>query len=82
MRIIGEKLGRKKTFLIGVTIMSIGAILQSCSYSRAQIIVARLITGAYIPFECLSSSSDHRTTIQASEMGKHISSCKYCLYVC
>ncbi|KAF4622341.1 hypothetical protein D9613_009293 [Agrocybe pediades] len=41
----GEKLGRKKTFLIGVTIMSIGAILQASSFTVAQMIVARLITG-------------------------------------
>ncbi|KAF8229257.1 general substrate transporter [Tricholoma matsutake] len=43
--VVGEKLGRKKTFLIGVTIMSIGAILQTSSYSSAQMIVARLVTG-------------------------------------
>jgi sugar porter (SP) family MFS transporter len=43
--VVGENLGRKKTFLIGVTIMSIGAILQACSYSVIQMIVARLITG-------------------------------------
>ncbi|KJA15910.1 hypothetical protein HYPSUDRAFT_207495 [Hypholoma sublateritium FD-334 SS-4] len=41
----GERLGRKKTFLIGVVIMSIGAILQTCAFSVAQMIVARLITG-------------------------------------
>ncbi|KAF9005150.1 general substrate transporter [Cyathus striatus] len=43
--VFGEQLGRKKTFLIGVTIMSIGAILQTCAFSVAQMIVARLITG-------------------------------------
>ncbi|KAH9475261.1 MFS-type transporter oryC [Psilocybe cubensis] len=41
----GERLGRKKTFLIGVTIMSIGAILQTCSFTVTQMIVARLVTG-------------------------------------
>ncbi|KAJ3510847.1 hypothetical protein NLJ89_g4445 [Agrocybe chaxingu] len=43
--IFGETLGRKKTFMIGVVIMSIGAILQTCAFSVAQMIVARLITG-------------------------------------
>ncbi|KDR72883.1 hypothetical protein GALMADRAFT_252212 [Galerina marginata CBS 339.88] len=43
--VFGERLGRKKTLLIGVIIMSIGAILQMCSFSVAQMIVARLITG-------------------------------------
>jgi MFS family permease len=44
----GEQLGRKKTFLVGVTIMSIGAVLQTCAFSVAQMIVARLITGTNI----------------------------------
>ncbi|KAK2461111.1 hypothetical protein APHAL10511_006890 [Amanita phalloides] len=43
--VIGEPLGRKKTFLIGVVIMSIGAILQISTFSLAQMIVGRLITG-------------------------------------
>lgn len=38
-------MGRKKTFMIGVVIMSIGAILQACAYSVPQMIVARLVTG-------------------------------------
>lgn len=41
----GERTGRKKAFMIGVTIMSIGAVIQVCSFSVAQMIVARLITG-------------------------------------
>ncbi|KAF8631640.1 hypothetical protein AX17_005042 [Amanita inopinata Kibby_2008] len=43
--VFGERLGRKKTFLFGIVIMSIGAILQASSFSVAQIIVARLVTG-------------------------------------
>ncbi|TFK38384.1 general substrate transporter [Crucibulum laeve] len=43
--VFGEQLGRKKTFTIGVVIMSIGAVLQACSFSVAQMIVARLVTG-------------------------------------
>ena len=44
----GENLGRKKSFIIGVVIMSIGAILQTCAFSVPQMIVARLITGVFI----------------------------------
>lgn len=44
----GENLGRKKTFIIGVVIMSIGAIIQTCAFSVPQMIVARLITGVFI----------------------------------
>ncbi|KAJ6632433.1 general substrate transporter [Mycena sp. CBHHK59/15] len=42
---LGEHLGRKKSFMIGVIIMSIGALMQACSYTVSQMIVARLITG-------------------------------------
>ncbi|KAF9447054.1 general substrate transporter [Macrolepiota fuliginosa MF-IS2] len=41
----GERYGRKRTFIFGVIIMSIGAVLQTCAFSVAQMIVARLITG-------------------------------------
>lgn len=42
---LGEKYGRKKTVLLGTTIMTIGAILQISSYSVAQMIVGRIIGG-------------------------------------
>ncbi|KAL9106162.1 MAG: hypothetical protein Q9227_008754 [Pyrenula ochraceoflavens] len=42
---LGEKLGRRKTVLVGTTIMTIGAILQISAYSVAQMIVARIIAG-------------------------------------
>jgi MFS family permease len=42
---VGDWLGRKKTVLIGTTIMSIGAILQITTYSVAQIIVGRIVAG-------------------------------------
>lgn len=40
-----EKLGRKKTVLIGAGTALIGAILQASSYSLAQLIVGRIIAG-------------------------------------
>ena len=42
---IGEKLGRKRTVLIGTTIMAIGAALQTSSYSIAHMIVGRIVSG-------------------------------------
>ncbi|KAF7305439.1 Hexose carrier protein [Mycena chlorophos] len=42
---VGERLGRRKTFLVGVSIMSVGALMQTCSYTVIQMIVARIITG-------------------------------------
>jgi sugar porter (SP) family MFS transporter len=46
----GEQLGRKKSIAIGVVIMIVGAILQATSYSRAQMIVARVVAGAGMGF--------------------------------
>jgi MFS family permease len=42
---IGEALGRKKTILLGTTIMSIGAILQIAAFGVPQMIVGRIIAG-------------------------------------
>ncbi|KAI1184091.1 hexose carrier protein [Nemania serpens] len=42
---IGEKLGRRKTVIIGTVIMTIGAILQTTSFSVPHMIVGRIVTG-------------------------------------
>lgn len=42
---IGEMLGRKKSILLGTTVMSIGAILQISAYSTSQMIAGRIIAG-------------------------------------
>ncbi len=42
---LGDKLGRRKTMVIGAIIMTIGAILQTTSFSYAQLVVARIVTG-------------------------------------
>jgi MFS family permease len=42
---LGEKLGRRKSVLVGTSIMSVGAILQIASYSVPQMIVGRIIAG-------------------------------------
>lgn len=42
---VGEQLGRRKSIAIGCVIMIVGAVLQATSYSRAQIIVARIVSG-------------------------------------
>ncbi|KAE9963023.1 hypothetical protein BLS_009764 [Venturia inaequalis] len=43
--VVGENMGRKKSILIGVVIMIIGAILQATAYSRAHMIVGRVVSG-------------------------------------
>lgn len=42
---LGNYLGRKRTILVGSTIMIVGAILQASSFSLGQLIPARWITG-------------------------------------
>ncbi|CDO76544.1 hypothetical protein BN946_scf184982.g3 [Trametes cinnabarina] len=42
---VGDWLGRRKTIVLGGIIMIIGAILQTASFSYAQLVVARIITG-------------------------------------
>lgn len=42
---IGDRIGRRKTIVLGGVIMIIGAILQTTSFSYAQLVVARIITG-------------------------------------
>ncbi|KAI1258787.1 general substrate transporter [Xylariaceae sp. FL1019] len=42
---IGERLGRKKTILLGTTIMSIGAILQVAAFDLSMMFVGRIIAG-------------------------------------
>ncbi|KAG9660886.1 general substrate transporter, partial [Aureobasidium melanogenum] len=42
---IGEKLGWKKTIILGTAIMSVGVILKTSSFSLAQMFVGRVILG-------------------------------------
>lgn len=41
----GDKLGRRRSILLGACIMIIGAILQTASFGLAQLIVGRIVTG-------------------------------------
>ncbi|KAF7596389.1 Sterol 3-beta-glucosyltransferase [Aspergillus hancockii] len=42
---IGERLGRKKSTLLGTTIMSIGTLLKVTSYRLPQMFVGRIVLG-------------------------------------
>lgn len=48
--IVSEQLGRRRSIAIGCVIMIIGAVLQATSYSRAQMIVARIVSGCGMGF--------------------------------
>ncbi|KAF4312614.1 Sugar/inositol transporter [Botryosphaeria dothidea] len=42
---VGERLGRKKSVLLGTSIMAVGVLIQTISYSLAQMFVGRIILG-------------------------------------
>lgn len=42
---VGERLGRKKTILIGTTIMAAGVIIKTSSFSLTQMFVGRVVLG-------------------------------------
>jgi MFS family permease len=43
--IFGEQLGRRRSIGIGVVVMMIGAVLQATAYTRAHLMVARIVAG-------------------------------------
>ena len=43
--LISDTLGRRRTLLLGITIWTIGEIIQTSSYSFAQFIVGRAVAG-------------------------------------
>ncbi|PNS15303.1 High-affinity glucose transporter [Sphaceloma murrayae] len=43
--LVGEHLGRRKSIALGTAIMMIGSILQATAFSRAHLIVARIVAG-------------------------------------
>lgn len=68
---LGDKLGRKKTIILGALVNIVGAILQSTSFSLGQIIAGRLISGfgfghltATAPnWQAECSGADHRGAV-------------------
>ena len=59
---VGERLGRRKALLLGSTIMAVGAILQTTSFSLPQMFVGRIISGWVL-------LSEHREYRLVSNMG-------------
>jgi len=42
---IGDRLGRKRTIIIGASVLAVGTVIQCSSYGLPQLIVGRIITG-------------------------------------
>lgn len=48
--VIGEKLGRRKSVACGAIISMVGALLQATAYTRAHLIVGRIVSGVGLGF--------------------------------
>ena len=64
--IIGEKLGRRKALWLSLILIIIGAVLQTCAYNTAHLIVGRVVCGfgtglktSTVPMYVLSGSFRH-----------------------
>lgn len=42
---VGERLGRKKSILLGTVIIAVGTVLQASSYSLPQMFIGRIVLG-------------------------------------
>lgn len=62
---LGDMLGRRRMIFLGSSIMVIGAILQCSSYSIAQLIVGRLITGMGNGMNTSTVRSSHDILMQS-----------------
>lgn len=70
----GMKLGRKNTIQFGNFLICIGGLLQASTYSVAQIIVGRIVTGAGIG--CIASAVPTymaELSLEAKERGPEVS---------
>ena len=48
--VVGDKLGRKRTLMLGCTVLIIGSILMAASFERIQMMFGRILTGLGIGF--------------------------------
>ncbi|KAK3938697.1 general substrate transporter [Diplogelasinospora grovesii] len=67
---VGERLGRKKTILVGTAVMSVGAALQTSSFSPAHMIVARIVSGIGNGINTSTAPVWQTETAQAKWRGK------------
>lgn len=70
--VFGDFLGRKKTILIGTTIMSVGAILQFSAFSVPHMIVGRIVAGIGNGMNTATAPPWQSETSQAAWRGKLI----------
>ncbi|KAI0736145.1 general substrate transporter [Fomitopsis betulina] len=69
---LGDKLGRRKTIVIGGIIMIIGAILQATAFTYSHMIVARIVTGIGNGLNTSTVPSYHAECSPAAKRGSFI----------
>lgn len=57
---LGDRLGRKRTIMVGAAVTTVGSVLQASSYSLGQLIVGRLVTG--LGFGAISATAPNWQT--------------------
>lgn len=68
----GDKLGRRRSILIGCCILLVGAVLQTTSYSLAQMIVGRVVAGVGNGMNTIAIPIWQAETARAHDRGKLI----------
>ncbi|KAK4152585.1 general substrate transporter [Chaetomidium leptoderma] len=71
--LIGEKIGRRKTIMLGCTILCIGGALQACAYGIAHMIVGRIVAGLGNGLNTSTIPVWHAELMQADKRGKGLS---------
>lgn len=70
---VGDKLGRRKALLLGLSIMLIGAVLQTSAFSVPQIIVGRVVTGIGNGMDTATCPMYLAEMVKAENRGKWVS---------
>ncbi|KAK4106417.1 hexose carrier protein [Parathielavia hyrcaniae] len=71
--LIGEKIGRRKTIMLGCVILSIGGALQACAYGIPHMIVGRIVAGVGNGLNTSTIPVWHSELMQADVRGKGLS---------
>ncbi|KAK4033252.1 general substrate transporter [Parachaetomium inaequale] len=71
--LIGEKIGRRKTIMLGCVILCLGGALQACAYGIPHMIVGRIVAGLGNGLNTSTIPVWHSELMQADKRGKGLS---------
>jgi MFS family permease len=67
---MGERFGRRRTIMLGCSVLIVGATLQTTSYGIPQMIVGRIVTGLGNGINTSTVPVWHSETTQAEDRGR------------